>query len=174
MTEKLSAAGLLRAAVWRRKGILRDALLATLIVNILTLATSLFAMQVYDRVIPNAGFQTLQVLTTGVALAILIELLLRHLRGVLLDREGTRIDAELAEWFFARALAIRMEARPATLGTFAAQIKGLELVRGVMRGFSTARIRAPRSTFPRPLLCLSAPANAWAWSAPSVRAKAPC
>lgn len=122
---------LLREAVFRRKGILRDALVATLVVNLLALAISLFAMQVYDRVIPNAGFQTLYVLMAGAALAILLELLLRHVRGVLLDREGTKIDAELSEWFFARALSIRMEARPPTLGTFAAQIRGLELVRGV-------------------------------------------
>lgn len=126
------SARLLREAVARRGGILRDALLATLIVNTLTLATSLFAMQVYDRVIPNAGFQTLTVLTVGVALAILLELLLRHVRSEMLDREGTKIDAELSDWFFARALAIRMEARPPTLGTFAAQIKGLEQVRGLL------------------------------------------
>jgi len=119
-------------AVSERSGILRDALLATLIVNTLTLATSLFAMQVYDRVIPNAGFQTLTVLTVGVSLAIIFELLLRHVRSELLDRESTRVDAELAEWFFARALAIRMEARPPTLGTFAAQIRGLEQVRGLL------------------------------------------
>lgn len=103
-----------------------------MIVNLLTLATSLFAMQVYDRVIPNSGFQTLHVLSAGVVLAILLELLLRHVRGVLLDREGTCIDAELSEWFFSRALGIRMESRPPSLGTFAAQIKGLELLRGVM------------------------------------------
>jgi ATP-binding cassette, subfamily C, bacterial LapB len=128
----ITTLSLLRAAVGRRKGVLRDALLATFIVNVLALATSLFSMQVYDRVIPNSGFQTLYVLVAGVGLSILLELLLRHLRGVMLDREGTRIDAELSEWFFRRALGIRMEMRPPTLGTFAAQIKSLDLLKGVI------------------------------------------
>jgi ATP-binding cassette subfamily C protein LapB len=128
----VSAFSLLASAVSARRSIIRDALWATFIINLLALASSLFAMQVYDRVIPNSGFQTLHVLTAGVVLAIFLELLLRHVRGTLLDREGSRIDAELSDWFFARALGIRMEARPQSLGTFAAQIKGLETVRGVM------------------------------------------
>lgn len=129
---KVSAFSLLKEALLTRRSIIRDALWATLMVNLLALASSLFAMQVYDRVIPNSGFQTLHVLTVGVVMAILLELLLRHVRGELLDKEGSRIDAELSAWFFARALGIRMEARPQSLGTFAAQIKGLETVRGVM------------------------------------------
>lgn len=126
------AATLLWQALGKRKGVFRDALLATLIVNTLTLASSLFTMQVYDRVIPHTGFNTLFVLASGVAVAILLELLLKQLRGVILDREATRIDIELAEWFFRRALGIRMESRPPSLGTFASQIKGLEYLRGVM------------------------------------------
>lgn len=123
---------ILREAIGRRKGVFRDALLATFIINTLTLATALFSLQVYDRVIPHNGFQTLAVLVTGVAVAIVLELLLKHVRSVLMDRESTRVDIELSEWFFARAMGIRMEARPNTLGTFAAQIKGLEFLRGVM------------------------------------------
>ncbi len=126
------AATLLWQAIGKRKGVFRDALIATLVVNTLTLASSLFAMQVYDRVIPHTGFSTLYVLAGGVALAIGLELLLKQLRTTLLDREATRIDAELADWFFRRALGIRMEARPPSLGTFAAQIKGLEYLRGVL------------------------------------------
>lgn len=122
----------LREAIGRSQGIFRDALLATLIINLLTLATALFSLQVYDRVIPHSGFQTLAVLAAGVAVAIILELVLKHVRSVLLDREATRIDAELSGWFFARAMGIRMEARPSSLGTFASQIKGLEFLRGVM------------------------------------------
>lgn len=123
---------ILREAIGRRKGIFRDALLATFIINTLTLATALFSLQVYDRVIPHSGFQTLAVLATGVAMAIGLELLLKHVRSVLMDRDATRIDTELSEWFFERALGIRMEARPNSLGTFASQVKGLEYLRGVI------------------------------------------
>lgn len=125
----------------RRKGIYRDALFATLIVNIIALSTALFTMQVYDRVIPHTGFETLFVMATGVSMALLFDLLLKQVRSHLLDKEGTRIDIELSDWFFRRAQGIRMEARPPSLGTLAAQLKGLEYVRGVL-GSSTLFVLA--------------------------------
>lgn len=126
------SADLVLGAIWRRKSIFLDALLATFLVNMLTLAASLYSMQVYDRVIPNQGFQTLYVLTTGVVVMILLELLIKHVRSYTLDRTGTSIDAELSEWFFKRSLGIRLECRPSSVGTLASQIKGFELIRGVL------------------------------------------
>lgn len=119
-------------AIWSRRSVLRDALLATLIINILALASALFTMQVYDRVIPHTGFATLLVLASGVLLALLFELILKQVRSHLMDREGTLIDIELGDWFFRRAQGIRMEHRPRSLGTLAAQLKGLEFLRGIL------------------------------------------
>jgi ATP-binding cassette subfamily C protein LapB len=93
-------------------------------------------MQVYDRVIPNAGYQTLWVLSVGVVMSILLEFMLKQLRANGVDRAGKAIDAELSGWFFARMLGIRMEARPATVGTLASQVKGLEQVRTVLASTS--------------------------------------
>lgn len=123
-------------AIGRRKGVFVQALVATFIINAVTLATSLFALQVYDRVIPQHGFQTLYVLGTGVMVAILIEFLLKHVRSSVMDRTSTQMDIDLSEWFFKRALGIRMESRPPSLGTFASQIKGLEFVHGVLSSAS--------------------------------------
>ncbi len=126
------ASHLIWRAFWRRKGIFAEALLATFLVNLLALVTSVYSMQVYDRVIPNQGFQTLWVLSTGVVFALLLEHLLKHVRSHAIEKTATRIDAELSEWFFERALGIRLECRPPSIGTLASQIKGFELVRGVM------------------------------------------
>jgi ATP-binding cassette subfamily C protein LapB len=125
---------LLWRAMRRRKGIFRDAVIATVVVNTLAIATGLYTMQVYDRVIPHTGFNTLMVLFVGVLIALGLELLLKQLRSHLMDRESTQIDTELSDWFFRRAQGIRMEARPPSLGTLAAQIKGLEYLRGVLSG----------------------------------------
>lgn len=131
-----SALGLVRRALWARKKVFADAVLATAIVSLLALATSLYAMQVYDRVIPTQGVQTLWVLTVGVALSILLEFVLKHLRSHMVDRSCNAIDHELSEWFFARMLGIRMEARPPSVGTLASQVKGFEMVRGVLASTS--------------------------------------
>ncbi|MBF0614753.1 MAG: ATP-binding cassette domain-containing protein [Magnetococcales bacterium] len=123
------ARALLRESLFRNKGVWRDVVITSFIINILNLAIAMFTMQVIDRVVRNAGFQTLKVLTVGVLIAIGVELLLRHIRGKLIARETIRTDFELSDWFFRRALGIRLESRPASLGTFAAQIKNLDQVR---------------------------------------------
>jgi len=130
------AFGLVRQALFARKGIFIEAILATALVNLLTLGTSLYSMQIFDRVIPNQGFQTLWVLTVGVALAVGLEFLLKQVRSHMVDRTCNVIDHELSEWFFGRMLGIRMEARPASVGTLASQVKGFEMVRGVLASTS--------------------------------------
>jgi len=121
-----------RRAIGRRKQPLVMAGLATVFANILTLATSLYSMQLYDRVIPIAGFETLVVLTAGVVFALVLDLILRALRAVLVEREANEVDAEVSEFFFARAQAIRLDARPPGIGTLAAQLRGQEQIRQVM------------------------------------------
>jgi len=119
-------------AIRRRKQPLVMAGLATVFANIVTLATSLYSMQLYDRVIPLASFDTLLVLTVGVLFALLLDLALRGLRAVLIEREANEIDAEVSEFFFARAQAIRLDARPPGIGTLAAQLRGQEQIRAVL------------------------------------------
>jgi ATP-binding cassette subfamily C protein LapB len=119
-------------AIKRRKQPLIMAGLATIFANLLTLATSLYSMQLYDRVIPLASFDTLFVLTCGVMFALTLDLCLRSLRAVLIEKEAQDIDAEVSEFFFARAQAIRLEARPTGIGTMAAQLRGQEQVRQVL------------------------------------------
>jgi len=127
-----NAAALVWAAVWQRRLIFFEALVATLLINLLLLAVSLYTMQVYDRVIPNQGFDTLWVLSVGVLIALGLEFMLKQVRSIAIDRTCNSIDRELSEWFFGRALGIRMDARPQSVGTLAAQIKGFETVRAVM------------------------------------------
>lgn len=129
---KQKSADLVWRSLLKRRSIFAEALVATFLVNILTLSTSLYSMQVYDRVIPNRGFSTLFVLSAGVFIMVMLELLLKHVRSHTLDKTATHIDAELSEWFFRRALGIRLESRPASVGTLASQIRGFELIRGVL------------------------------------------
>ncbi len=124
------------SALWRRKTPFFEALVATTVANLLALGTSMFSMQVYDRVIPSDGHQTLWVLTVGVSLAVALEFVLRLLRSRMQERVAGSVDQTLSRRFFERMLSVRMEARPATVGTLASQIKGFELVRGVLTATS--------------------------------------
>lgn len=119
-------------AIRRRKGALVAAVVATVMANFITLATSLYSMQVYDRVIPRGSYATLWVLTVGVLFALLIDFILRTTRALLIEREAARIDTETSEFFFARAQSVRLDARPPGVGTMAAQLRGLEQIRSFL------------------------------------------
>lgn len=132
----MDAFSLVWRAVKEHRAVFLDAILATAVASMLALAISLYSMQIYDRVIPNQGYQTLWVLTVGVVLAIGFEFVLRLVRGKTVDKVSSAIDHKLSDWLFGRMLGIRMEHRPASVGTLAAQVKGFETVRAAFTSTS--------------------------------------
>lgn len=127
-----SAGDHFRLALRRHRRIFFEAVFATLVVSIIGLTSAMYTMQVYDRVVPTKGFSTLWVLTVGVLLAVGLELMMKQVRAHMVDRASKAIDEELSAVFFAKALDIRMDARPGTVGTFAAQIRQFESVRAFL------------------------------------------
>ena len=123
-------------AVRQYRTVFFDAILATFIVSIVGLVGALYSMQVYDRVVPSKGYSTLVVLTVGALLGVLLELLLKQVRAHMIDRACKAIDQDLSTVFFGKALDIRMDARPRTVGTFASQIRHFESVRNFLTSSS--------------------------------------
>src|SRR3546814_11527906 len=80
---RLSAISIFRDALLQRKALFVAGMIATLLSNAIALVTSLFSMQVYDRVIPRASFSTLIVLGIAVFVALLLDLALRIPRALL-------------------------------------------------------------------------------------------
>lgn len=114
--------------------------LAAMMANLLAIGSALFAMQVYDRVVPNAAFDTLWILASGVCLAILLEAVLRVMRAHLLDTMGKRLDLRLSSQLFERVLNTRLAAKPPSLGAFSTQIREFESVREFFTASSAAVI----------------------------------
>jgi ATP-binding cassette, subfamily C, bacterial LapB len=108
--------------------------------NILAVASSLFAMQVYDRVVPTSNFSTLWVLAIGVGLAIGAELLFRLMRAHLLDVTGKRLDLHLSSRLFEQVMNIRLNARPGSTGAFSSQVREFESVREFFTASTVAAI----------------------------------
>lgn len=111
---------------WR---LYRDTLLAALLINLFALATPMFSMTVYDRVVPNRAEETLWVLAIGVLLMLLFDSGLRILRSYILDTAGKRIDVSLSAKIMERVLGLRMADRPTSVGSFAANLRAFESVR---------------------------------------------
>jgi ATP-binding cassette subfamily C protein LapB len=104
-------------------------IIAALVVNVIGLATPLFIMNVYDRVVPNLAIPTLWALSAGVAIALLFDLILRQLRSVVLDWTGRRVDMSVASELFEHALSIKTGDRRITAGSLANNIREFEVIR---------------------------------------------
>ena len=111
---------------WR---LYRDSLIAALLINLFALAVPMYSMTVYDRVIPNRAQETLWVLSIGVLLVLVFDLILKTLRSYILDTAGKRIDVTLSANIMERVLGLRMTDRPASVGSFAANLRAFESVR---------------------------------------------
>jgi len=107
----------------------RDVLLAAFFINLLAVALPLFTMNVYDRVIPNAALETLWTLAVGVIIVVFADAMLRTIRGYYLDLANKRIDIQLSADIMERVLGIRMELRPVSAGSFAANLRSFETIR---------------------------------------------
>ncbi|MFJ4068233.1 type I secretion system permease/ATPase [Pseudomonas sp. NPDC089996] len=106
-----------------------DALLASLLINLLGLMVPLFVMQTYDRVVPNQALSTLWVLVAGLFIGTAFELVLRMVRAHLLDQAGKKTDLILSATLFERITGMAMKAKPATIGGFAQSIHDFQGLR---------------------------------------------
>ncbi len=114
------------AESWR---IYRDVLAASVLINLFAVASPLFVMNVYDRVVPNSAIETLWVLAIGVSIVFGFDLLLRTLRGRFIDAAGGRADMLMSARLYERVLGLRLDARPASAGAFANNLREFDGIR---------------------------------------------
>ena len=124
---------LARRLVWqelfRERGWLWQLVVATCLINLFAVSTSLFAMQVYDRVVPTLAYATLVTLAVGMAIVVALDWTLKIVRARILDSLASAVDERLSQQVFEHLLQLRLDAQPRSLGTLAAQISSLETVR---------------------------------------------
>lgn len=107
----------------------RDVLLAAFLINVFAIVIPFFTLNVYDRVVPNSAFETLWTLAIGVVLVVVADFGLRMVRGYVLDVASKRIDVDLSALIMERVLGMLMINRPASAGSFAANLRAFESVR---------------------------------------------
>ena len=103
--------------------------IAALVVNIIALASPLFIMNVYDRVIPNGAIPSLIALAFGLCIAILFDFILRVVRSRIIDMTGKQVDVVLAANIFEHVMSLKMAQRPQSVGILANQLRDFDSVR---------------------------------------------
>ncbi|GAB2565109.1 type I secretion system permease/ATPase [Dyella jejuensis] len=117
------------ATLWRYRSYYGQAALASVLVNVLSLASIFFTMNVYDRVVPNYALVTMWSLAIGVAIAMVFEGVSRFVRSYVLDMAGKKADLVMGSMVFRQAMSVRMEYKPSSPGTFANQLREFDSVR---------------------------------------------
>jgi ATP-binding cassette subfamily C protein LapB len=123
------AAQIVWGELFRERRWVRDIVIATVLINVLAVATSIFAMQVYDRVVPTLAYATLWTLVVGMLLITTIDWLLKTVRARILDSVSCAVDKKVSQQVFEHIMHLRLDSAPNKLGTLAAQVNGLDSVR---------------------------------------------
>ncbi|PZQ48650.1 MAG: type I secretion system permease/ATPase [Micavibrio aeruginosavorus] len=117
------------SAIWENRNIYGEVVLAAVMINIFAIISSLFVMNVYDRVIPNNAYETLWVLSVGVLTVYVFDFLLKNMRAHFLDYAGKKADIKISARLFQQMMGMTMESRPASAGVMASHMREFESLR---------------------------------------------
>jgi len=126
---KTEAFGWFWNTMWRFRRFYYESMVATVVANILTLATVFFTMNVFNRVIPAQAYNSLWTLTIGVGIAMLLEFLMRHLKARLVDEGGKRADLAVNATLLREIMSVRLDHRPQSIGIFASSMRDFDALR---------------------------------------------
>jgi len=104
-------------------------IVASILINFFVIATPLFTMNVYDRVVPNAAIETLWVLAIGVLLVYGFDMALRFLRTYFLEVSGKKSDVIMSSIIFEQVMNLKMSEWPRSVGAFANNLREFESIR---------------------------------------------
>lgn len=113
----------------KHKILYSEVVIAAIMINIFGIVSSMYVMNVYDKVVPNSAFESLWALTFGVSIAYIFDFLLKQLRSHFLDYAGRRADVVISAELFEQILGMTMSARPASAGVLASKMREFETIR---------------------------------------------
>ncbi len=104
-------------------------LLASALINCFALASPLFIMNVYDRVVPNNAIETLWVLALGVATVFAFEFVMRNLRTYFVDVAGKNADVLIASRLLEQLMSMKLASKGSSTGAMANNLREFESLR---------------------------------------------
>lgn len=125
--------------LFRNKGIYKQVVVVSLFINLFILATPLFTMNVYDRVLPNNAIETMWALFIGISFVMIFDFILKVLRSYFLGIASKRTDTIISNKIFNHVLNIKIDSKPASTGQFVSRLQSFETVREF---FTSATIAA--------------------------------
>ncbi len=120
--------------------IYKDVLYASLLINLFVLASPLFTMNVYDRVVPNNAIETLWAFAIGVVIVYILDTFLKFTRTYLLETAAKKSDIIMSSIIFEKVLDLKLENHPASVGSFASNLKDFDSIRSFLTNATMAAV----------------------------------
>ena len=124
----------------KSREIFTSVLLSSILINLFILATPMFTMNVYDKVVPNDAIATLWVLAAGIVTVYLFDTILRFVRTYLLEIAGKKSDIIMSSILFSQVLNLKMDQWPPSIGAFASQLREFESIRNFFTASTIATL----------------------------------
>lgn len=109
--------------------IYRHVAFASIVINLIAVASPLFVMNVYDRVVPNGATDTLWVLASGIIVIYMFNFLISSLRAHFVDVAGRNADVVLSSILVSKLLSIRLDSKPESTGALVNNLREFEQLR---------------------------------------------
>ena len=104
-------------------------LLASVLINCFALASPLFIMNVYDRVVPNNALESLWVLALGVTTVFVFEFIMRNVRTYFVDVAGKNADVIIASRLLQQLMSMKLANKGPSTGAMANNLREFESLR---------------------------------------------
>ncbi len=104
-------------------------LMASILINLFAIASPLFIMNVYDRVVPNNALETLWVLALGVVTVFVFEFIMRNLRTYFVDVAGKNADVIIASRLLQQLMSMKLASKGPSTGAMANNLREFESLR---------------------------------------------
>lgn len=120
------------------KDVYLDVIIASFLINLFVMATPIFTLNVYDRVVPNNAIDTLWVFATGIIVIYAFDMTLKFLRAYFLENAAKKSDIIMSSIIYEHVLNLKMALKPHSVGSFASNLKDFDSIRGFFTASSIA------------------------------------
>ena len=102
---------------------------ASVLINMFALASSLYIMTVYDRVVTNNAIESFWALTSMIGVVIVFDLAMKIIRGVFVDSASARIDKRVSSALFERIARHDANLSKTATGALAGTVRNFDMLK---------------------------------------------
>jgi len=107
-----------------------DVIVASFLINLFVMASPIFTLNIYDRVVPNNAIDTMWVFATGIIVLYIFDMMLKFLRSYFLENAAKKSDIIMSSIIFEQVMNLKLSEKPTSVGSFASNIKDFDSIRG--------------------------------------------